>query len=204
MVSGGAPLNPDVGIFFHSLGLTVLQGYGQTEAAPVISCNRPKAGIKMDTVGPPLKNTEVRIAEDGEILVRGELVMKGYWRNPAQTERALQDGWLHTGDVGHIDEPGPDRHHRPQEGSHRPRQGRQRRAAEGGGNADPPVGDPAGDGGRRPPPLSGRPDRSRSGMDGGVGEGERQAARSVGASGRSGLSPGAVGARSTGSMPIFR
>jgi long-chain acyl-CoA synthetase len=106
MVSGGAPLNPEVGIFFHSIGLTVLQGYGQTEAAPVISCNRPKAGIKMDTVGPPLKNTEVRIAEDGEILVRGELVMKGYWRNPAQTEAALQDGWLHTGDVGHIDEAG--------------------------------------------------------------------------------------------------
>ncbi|HEX6377104.1 MAG TPA: long-chain fatty acid--CoA ligase [Allosphingosinicella sp.] len=106
MVSGGAPLNPDVGIFFHSLGLTLLQGYGQTEAAPVISCNRPRAGLKMDTVGPPLKNTEVRIAEDGEILVRGELVMKGYWRNPAQTAKALIDGWLHTGDVGHIDEAG--------------------------------------------------------------------------------------------------
>jgi long-chain acyl-CoA synthetase len=106
MVSGGAPLNPDVGIFFHSLGLTLLQGYGQTEAAPVISCNRPKAGLKMDTVGPPLKNTEVKIAEDGEILVRGELVMKGYWRNPAQTEKALIGGWLHTGDVGHIDAAG--------------------------------------------------------------------------------------------------
>ncbi len=106
MVSGGAPLNPEVGIFFHSLGLTLLQGYGQTEAAPVISCNRPSAGLKMDTVGPPLKNTEVRIAEDGEILVRGELVMHGYWRNDAQTERTLIDGWLHTGDVGHIDERG--------------------------------------------------------------------------------------------------
>ncbi|MFN3389917.1 MAG: AMP-dependent synthetase/ligase [Allosphingosinicella sp.] len=103
MVSGGAPLNPDVGIFFHSIGLTLLQGYGQTEAAPVISCNRPKAGVKMDTVGPPLKNTEVKIAEDGEILVRGELVMKGYWRNPDLTEKAVRDGWLHTGDVGHID-----------------------------------------------------------------------------------------------------
>src|SRR3546814_3530903 len=65
MVSGGAPLNPDIGIFFHSLGLTLLQGYGQTEAGPVISCNRPRAGLKMDTVGPPLKNTEVRIADDG-------------------------------------------------------------------------------------------------------------------------------------------
>jgi long-chain acyl-CoA synthetase len=103
MVSGGAPLNADVGIFFHSLGLTVLQGYGQTEAAPVISCNRPKAGIKMDTVGPPLLNTQVRIAEDGEILVRGENVMHGYWRNPGQTEKAIQDGWLHTGDIGHVD-----------------------------------------------------------------------------------------------------
>ena len=106
MVSGGAPLNPDVGIFFHSLGLTVLQGYGQTESAPVISCNRPKAGVRMDTVGPPMKNTEVRIAEDGEILVRGELVMKGYWRNQALTERTVVDGWLHTGDVGHLDEAG--------------------------------------------------------------------------------------------------
>jgi long-chain acyl-CoA synthetase len=106
MVSGGAPLNPDVGIFFHSLGLTLLQGYGQTEAAPVISCNRPKAGIKMDTVGPPLKNTEVRVAEDGEFLVRGELVMMGYWRDKAATDRTVIDGWLHTGDVGHIDEAG--------------------------------------------------------------------------------------------------
>ena len=106
MVSGGAPLNPEVGIFFHSLGLTFLQGYGQTESAPVISCNRPSVGLKMDTVGPPLKNTEVKIAEDGEILVRGELVMQGYWRNPAQTERTLIDGWLHTGDVGHIDTKG--------------------------------------------------------------------------------------------------
>jgi long-chain acyl-CoA synthetase len=106
MVSGGAPLNADVGIFFHSLGLTVLQGYGQTEAGPVISCNRPKAGIRMETVGPPLRNTEVRIAEDGEILVRGENVMHGYWRNPAQTEKAIADGWLHTGDIGHLDEAG--------------------------------------------------------------------------------------------------
>ena len=106
MVSGGAPLNPEVGIFFHSLGLTLLQGYGQTESGPVLSCNRPSAGLKMDTVGPPLKNTEVKIAEDGEILCRGELVMHGYWRNEAQTARTLIDGWLHTGDVGHIDDKG--------------------------------------------------------------------------------------------------
>src|ERR687889_1212125 len=98
-VSGGAPLNPEVGLFFESLGITFLQGYGQTETGPVLACNRPSAGIKLDTVGPPIKNTEVRIAEDGEILVRGELVMKGYWRNPSLTERAIVGGWLHTGDV---------------------------------------------------------------------------------------------------------
>ncbi len=106
LVSGGAPLNPEVGIFFESLGLTFLQGYGQTEAAPVISCNRPKVGLKMDTVGPPMEGVEVQIAEDGEILVRGELVMHGYWRNEAETERVLKDGWLHTGDIGEIDAKG--------------------------------------------------------------------------------------------------
>lgn len=106
MVSGGAPLSPEVGVFFESMGLTMLQGYGQTEAGPVISCNRPQAGLKMDTVGPPLHGVEVKIAEDGEILVRGELVMHGYWRNEAETAKALQDGWLHTGDIGHLDEAG--------------------------------------------------------------------------------------------------
>ncbi|TVV77208.1 AMP-dependent synthetase/ligase [Sphingomonas solaris] len=106
MVAGGAPLNPEVGLFFHSLGITLLQGYGQTESAPIISCNRPKAGIRMDSVGPPIADTEVRIADDGEILVRGELVMHGYWRNPEETARVLQDGWLHTGDIGHLDAQG--------------------------------------------------------------------------------------------------
>ena len=114
MVSGGAPLNPDVGTFFEAMGLTMLQGYGQTEAGPVISCNRPKAGLKMDTVGPPLRGVEVRIAEDGEILCRGELVMHGYWRNKVETDRALRPEpgdpsgaiWLHTGDIGHIDAKG--------------------------------------------------------------------------------------------------
>ncbi len=106
LVSGGAPLNPEVGQFFSALGLTLLQGYGQTESGPVVSCNRPRAGIKLDTVGPPLIATEVRIAEDGEILVRGENVMHGYWRNAAETARVLKGGWLHTGDVGHLDAAG--------------------------------------------------------------------------------------------------
>ncbi|MFB0611922.1 AMP-dependent synthetase/ligase [Aurantiacibacter poecillastricola] len=106
LVSGGAPLNPEVGGFFQAMGLTMLQGYGQTESAPVIACNYPSAGIKLDTVGPPLRGVEVKIAEDGEILVRGELVMLGYWQRPEDTENALKGGWLHTGDVGHIDAKG--------------------------------------------------------------------------------------------------
>jgi long-chain acyl-CoA synthetase len=114
LVSGGAPLNPEVGTFFSAMGLTLLQGYGQTEAGPVISCNRPAAGLSMNTVGPPLPGVEVRIAEDGEILCRGELVMHGYWRNPAQTAATLiadpaePQGapWLHTGDIGHFDKAG--------------------------------------------------------------------------------------------------
>ncbi|MEO1048836.1 MAG: AMP-binding protein, partial [Pseudomonadota bacterium] len=106
MVSGGAPLNPDVGNFFEAMGLTMLQGYGQTESGPVISCNRPAVGLKMDTVGPPLRGVEIKIADDGEILCRGELVMHGYWRNDAETARTIKDGWLHTGDIGHLDHKG--------------------------------------------------------------------------------------------------
>ena len=105
-VSGGAPLNPEVGRFFESIGITFLQGYGQTEAGPVISCNRPSVGIRLDTVGVPVKNTQVRIAEDGEIMVRGENVMHGYWRNDEESARVLRDGWLGTGDVGHFDAKG--------------------------------------------------------------------------------------------------
>ncbi|KEO89420.1 AMP-dependent synthetase [Erythrobacter longus] len=106
MVSGGAPLNPDVGNFFQAMGLTMLQGYGQTEAGPIMSCNRPRTGLRMDTVGPPMRGVNIKIAEDGEILCAGELVMHGYWRNKAETARTVKDGWLHTGDIGLIDEGG--------------------------------------------------------------------------------------------------
>ncbi|MDW8340453.1 MAG: long-chain fatty acid--CoA ligase [Geminicoccaceae bacterium] len=105
MVSGGAPLNPEVGRFFLALGVPLLQGYGQTEAGPVISANRPRR-VKIETVGPPLDGVEVRIAEDGEILVRGKLVMKGYFKDPEATAAVLRDGWLYTGDVGTLDEDG--------------------------------------------------------------------------------------------------
>ncbi|MCG8544489.1 MAG: AMP-dependent synthetase/ligase, partial [Alphaproteobacteria bacterium] len=101
-VSGGAPLNYDIGVFFTALGVRILQGYGQTEAAPVVSCNTADLN-KMHTVGPPLKGVEVRIAEDGEILIRGELVMQGYWNNPEATAETVKDGWLHTGDIGVLD-----------------------------------------------------------------------------------------------------
>ncbi len=105
MVSGGGALNPEIGMFFLSLGINILQGYGLTESAPVISCNPPDK-IKIATVGPPIAGLECRIAGDGEILVRGELVMQGYWNQPEATSEAVRDGWLHTGDIGEFDEDG--------------------------------------------------------------------------------------------------
>jgi long-chain acyl-CoA synthetase len=101
MVSGGARLDPDLSGFFIALGLPVIQGYGQTEAGPVISVNPPWAN-RRHTVGPPLPGVEARIAEDGELCVRGDLVMDGYWNDAEATAKALRDGWLHTGDVGEI------------------------------------------------------------------------------------------------------
>lgn len=98
-VSGGAALNPDIGKFFLALHVNLLQGYGQTEASPVVSAN-PPGDIKIHTVGPALRGVEVKTAEDGEILVRGDLLMKGYWLDPETTAQTIVDGWLHTGDVG--------------------------------------------------------------------------------------------------------
>ena len=104
-ISGGAPLNPDIGSFFMALGVNILQGYGQTEASPLISANRPSL-IKIDTVGPPVDGVELRLSEEGEILVRGDMLMKGYWRDPATTASVIKNGWLFTGDLGSVDEDG--------------------------------------------------------------------------------------------------
>jgi len=104
-VSGGAALNPDIGNFFLALGVGILQGYGQTEASPVISCNRPSK-TRIETVGPKLAGVEIKIADDGEILVRGELLMKGYWHDQETTDATIVDGWLHTGDIGVIEDDG--------------------------------------------------------------------------------------------------
>jgi long-chain acyl-CoA synthetase len=101
-VSGGGALNKEVGSFLNSIGLPTLQGYGLTETSPVVSCN-PISDIRVETVGPPFKGNLVKIAEDGEILVKGENVMLGYWKNKEETNRVLIDGWLHTGDIGEFD-----------------------------------------------------------------------------------------------------
>ena len=101
-VSGGAALNPDIGGFFMALGVNILQGYGQTEASPLISANRP-GKIKIETVGPAVDGVEVKISDEGEILTRGDMLMKGYWKDEAATKQTIIDGWLYTGDLGEID-----------------------------------------------------------------------------------------------------
>jgi long-chain acyl-CoA synthetase len=101
-VSGGGALDKEVGLFLNSIGLPTLQGYGLTETSPVVSCN-PINDIRIETVGPPFKGNKVKIAEDGEILVKGENVMLGYWNNEEETKKVLIDGWLHTGDIGNFE-----------------------------------------------------------------------------------------------------
>jgi len=101
-ISGGGALDKEIGEFLNSIGLPTLQGYGLTETSPVVSCN-PIHKIRVETVGPPFKGNEVKIAADGEILVRGENVMLGYWNKKEETEKVIKDGWLHTGDIGEID-----------------------------------------------------------------------------------------------------
>ncbi|MDA8772423.1 long-chain fatty acid--CoA ligase, partial [Candidatus Pelagibacter bacterium] len=102
-VSGGGALDQNIGTFLNAIGLPTLQGYGLTEASPVVSCNLPDL-VKVETVGPPFRTNKVRIAEDGEILVKGENVMLGYWNQKEETEKVIKDGWLHTGDIGEFDQ----------------------------------------------------------------------------------------------------
>jgi len=103
LISGGSALNFDVGLYLTALGLPLLQGYGQTETAPVVSANPPEK-VKLHTVGKVFKGTEVKIAEDGEILVRGNNIMNGYWNDPQATSATIVNGWVHTGDIGEFDQ----------------------------------------------------------------------------------------------------
>jgi long-chain acyl-CoA synthetase len=105
LISGGAALNPEIGNFFNKLNLTLLQGYGQTEASPLISCNR-KFSNDPRTVGPPVRNVKVKISSEGEILVKGMNLMQGYWKKSLMTKKTIINGWLHTGDLGEIDKQG--------------------------------------------------------------------------------------------------
>jgi long-chain acyl-CoA synthetase len=101
-ISGGGALDKEVGSFLNAIGLPTLQGYGLTETSPVVSCNSIDE-IKVETVGKPFKGNLVKIANDGEILVKGENVMLGYWKNEEETKKVLKNGWLHTGDIGEFD-----------------------------------------------------------------------------------------------------
>jgi long-chain acyl-CoA synthetase len=101
-ISGGGALDKEVGSFLNAIGLSTLQGYGLTETSPVVSCNSID-DIRVETVGKPFKGNLVKIADDGEILVKGENVMLGYWKNEEETNRVLKDGWLYTGDIGEFD-----------------------------------------------------------------------------------------------------
>ncbi len=105
LISGGAALNPEIGVFFNKLNLNLLQGYGQTEASPLISCNR-KFSNDPNTVGPPVRDVKVKISKKGEILVKGKNLMRGYWKKPQMTKKTIINGWLHTGDLGEIDKKG--------------------------------------------------------------------------------------------------
>jgi long-chain acyl-CoA synthetase len=104
-ISGGGALDQKIGEFLNSIGLPTLQGYGLTETSPVVSCNIP-GKIKIETVGPPFRTNEIKIADDGEILVKGENVMLGYWNMKRETEDIIKNGWLHTGDIGEITQDG--------------------------------------------------------------------------------------------------
>jgi long-chain acyl-CoA synthetase len=104
-ISGGAPLGRELAEWYADIGIPIHEGYGLTETSPVIAVNTPKAH-RLGTVGKPLSNVEVRIADDGEVLARGPSVFKGYWNHPEETREAFVDGWFKTGDIGHLDADG--------------------------------------------------------------------------------------------------
>jgi len=104
-ISGGGALDKNIGEFLNAIGLPTLQGYGLTEASPVVSCNLLEQ-IKVDTVGPVFKTNKIKIAKDGEILIKGENVMLGYWNKKKETSEIIRNGWLYTGDIGEIDTDG--------------------------------------------------------------------------------------------------
>jgi len=104
-VSGGGALDKKIGEFLNAIGLPTLQGYGLTEASPIVSCNLPHL-VKVDTVGPAFRSNRIQIADDGEILIKGENVMLGYWNNKEETKKVIKNEWLYTGDIGEIDENG--------------------------------------------------------------------------------------------------
>jgi long-chain acyl-CoA synthetase len=101
-ISGGAPLGERLGHFYRGIGLDVREGYGLTETSPVVAANFDD-GVRLGTVGRPLPGVTIRIADDGEILIQGDLVFQGYWNNPEATAEALTDGWFHSGDLGELD-----------------------------------------------------------------------------------------------------
>ena len=101
-ISGGGALEQNIGEFLNAIGLPTLQGYGLTEASPVVSCNLPDL-VKVDTVGPAFRTNKIKIADDGEILVKGENIMLGYWGQKEETDKVIKDGWLYTGDIGEMD-----------------------------------------------------------------------------------------------------
>ena len=104
-ISGGGALDQNIGEFLNAIGLPTLQGYGLTEASPIVSCNL-LGQIKIDTVGPAFKTNKIKIAEDGEILIQGENVMLGYWNKKKETEEVIKNNWLYTGDIGEMDSDG--------------------------------------------------------------------------------------------------